>query len=222
MRPDAHKLAEPPPDAPLGAAFRARALRLARFRAAWGDCDVPCAPGAAPARAATGAVAAAAEPRGTAGLVGAASRGGCAADGSAQGLSWARRFAHRVSGGVQMHELDRGSAWPLFALHRRDAALHACRRSFWEDPELGEWVSLMRKAQSERRLTPAQRAALDGLGFSWKVRVRGFVAFAVPGPAWRDHRLMQKGLAPASYQTLGGARGRLAVHSCCGCSSGER
>jgi len=72
VRPDAHKLAEPPPDAPLGAAFRALALRLARYRAAWGDCDVPCALGAAPARAAAGAVAAVAEPRGTPALVGAA------------------------------------------------------------------------------------------------------------------------------------------------------
>jgi len=72
VRPDAHKLAEPPPDAPLGAAFRALALRLARYRAAWGDCDVPCALGAAPARAAAGAVAAVAEPRGTSALVGAA------------------------------------------------------------------------------------------------------------------------------------------------------
>ncbi len=95
-----------------------------------------------------------------------------------------------------MHELDRVSAWPLHALHPRDAALHACRRSFWEDPELGEWVSLMRKAQSERRLTPAQRAALDGLGFSWKVLVHGTVACAAPGPAWPGHWLMQMALAP--------------------------
>ena len=33
----------PPPDAPLGADFSAKLRRLARYRAVWGDCAVPCA-----------------------------------------------------------------------------------------------------------------------------------------------------------------------------------
>ena len=47
------------------------------------------------------------------------------------------------------------------------------RRRFWEDPDLGEWVSLLRAAAHERRLTRTQRAALDALGFSWKLSTVG-------------------------------------------------
>ena len=37
------RLAQPAPDAPPDAAFRSMLPRLARYRAAWGDANVPCA-----------------------------------------------------------------------------------------------------------------------------------------------------------------------------------
>ena len=47
----AQALERPAPDAPLDAAFRSMLPRLARYRAAWGDANVPCALAAAvPAR----------------------------------------------------------------------------------------------------------------------------------------------------------------------------
>lgn len=42
-------------------------------------------------------------------------------------------------------------------------------RRFWEDWRLGEWVADARQAHKEKRLTPAQVATLEGLGFPWKV-----------------------------------------------------
>ena len=39
----AQALEQPAPDAPLDAAFRSMLPRLARYRAAWGDANVPCA-----------------------------------------------------------------------------------------------------------------------------------------------------------------------------------
>ena len=56
------------------------------------------------------------------------------------------------------------------------------RRRFWEDPELGEWVSLLRAAAHERRLTQTQRAALDALGFSWKLSTVGASQHSPPPP----------------------------------------
>lgn len=42
-------------------------------------------------------------------------------------------------------------------------------RRFWGDWRLGEWVADARQAHKEKRLTPAQVAALEDLGFPWKV-----------------------------------------------------
>lgn len=43
MRQGLHVQKAPPPNAPLGADFSAKLQRLARYRAVWGDCAVPCA-----------------------------------------------------------------------------------------------------------------------------------------------------------------------------------
>ncbi|BDA51348.1 hypothetical protein COCOBI_18-2250 [Coccomyxa sp. Obi] len=42
-------------------------------------------------------------------------------------------------------------------------------RRYWGDWRLGEWVADARQAHKEKRLTPAQVAALEDLGFPWKV-----------------------------------------------------
>ncbi|KAK9902684.1 hypothetical protein WJX75_002583 [Coccomyxa subellipsoidea] len=42
-------------------------------------------------------------------------------------------------------------------------------RRYWGDWRLGEWVADARQAHKEKRLTPAQVAALEHLGFPWKV-----------------------------------------------------
>lgn len=59
-------------------------------------------------------------------------------------------------------------------------------RRYWGDWRLGEWVADARQAHKEKRLTPAQVAALEELGFPWKVpqvcgfgfRVQGISGFA--------------------------------------------
>ena len=43
VRQGLHVQKAPPPDAPLGVNFSAMLQRLARYRAVWGDCAVPCA-----------------------------------------------------------------------------------------------------------------------------------------------------------------------------------